>query len=103
MDITSPTLLKLKGILFFFLGLLCAGLLLMFVQPLVSWKVVALLLLCVWAFCRAYYFCFYVLHHYVDGRYRYAGMWDLFLCATGLKKKPKADLKGPESSRAKQP
>ena len=35
----------------------------------------ALLLLAIWAFCRAYYFLFYVIQHYLDPRYRYAGLW----------------------------
>ena len=32
--------------------------------------------LAVWAFCRAYYFAFYVIEHYVDGAYRFVGLWD---------------------------
>lgn len=74
MDITSPTLLKLKGLLFAFLGLLAGGLLL---APVFSWEGLGLFVIAVWAFCRAYYFCFYVLHHYVDPEFRYAGMIDL--------------------------
>ncbi len=35
-----------------------------------------LLLLMIWAFCRAYYFAFYVIEHYVDGEFRYAGLID---------------------------
>jgi hypothetical protein len=74
MDITSPGLLKLKGALFLFLGLLSGTVLLL---PIFSWRSLGLLLLTVWAFCRAYYFCFYVMHHYVDARFRYAGLWSL--------------------------
>jgi hypothetical protein len=33
-----------------------------------------LLLLTVWAFCRFYYFAFYVIEHYVDSTYRFAGL-----------------------------
>ncbi|MGC4013171.1 MAG: hypothetical protein QM755_01445 [Luteolibacter sp.] len=62
MDITSPFLLKLKGALFAFLGLLAGAVLL---APIFSWQALGLFLIAVWAFCRAYYFCFYVLHHYV--------------------------------------
>jgi hypothetical protein len=75
MDITSPTLLKLKGLLFALLGLLSATLLLL---PILSWRSAALLAITVWAFCRAYYFCFYVMHHYVDPSFRYAGLLNLF-------------------------
>ena len=74
MDITSPFLLKLKGALFAFLGLLAGTVLLL---PVLSWQAIGLFVISVWAFCRAYYFCFYVLHHYVDPSFRYAGMVDL--------------------------
>jgi hypothetical protein len=73
MDITSPALLKMKGSLFACLGLLSGALLLV---PAFSWRAFALLVICVWAFCRAYYFCFYVLQHYVDPSFRYAGIFD---------------------------
>lgn len=71
MDITSPRLLKLKGALFILLGLLAASLLLF---PNFSWRDLVLLSLSIWAFCRAYYFCFYVLEHYADPTFRYAGL-----------------------------
>jgi hypothetical protein len=74
MDITSPALLKAKGALFFCLGLLSAALLL---APAFSWRALALLAVCIWAFCRAYYFCFYVMQHYADPSFRYAGLLDL--------------------------
>lgn len=74
MDITSPRLLKIKGALFLFLGVLSGGLLL---APFFSWTSLGLLLISIWAFCRAYYFCFYVLQHYADPEFRYAGMADL--------------------------
>jgi len=72
MDITSPKVLKAKGLLFLLLGTF-AGLLLLL--PQFSWRSLILLLLTIWAFCRAYYFCFYVLHHYADPSFRYAGLW----------------------------
>jgi len=74
MDITSPRVLKLKGALFLVLGTLAAGLML---APDFSWRSSALLLVCIWAFCRAYYFCFYVMEHYADPGFRYAGLIDL--------------------------
>jgi hypothetical protein len=84
MEITSPKILKLKGALFLFLGLLSAWLLL---APAFSWKSLGLLFLCVWAFCRAYYFGFYVLQHYADPSFRYAGLIDLLkYLARGRKK-----------------
>ena len=74
MDITNPKLLKLKGVLFLLLGLLSAANLLALMPDL---RVLLLLLVCVWAFARFYYFAFYVLHHYADPDFRYSGLWDL--------------------------
>ena len=34
-----------------------------------------LLTISVWCFCRAYYFAFYVIEHYVDPGYRFSGLW----------------------------
>ena len=33
-----------------------------------------LLALAIWAFCRAYYFAFYVIEKYVDPGYRFSGL-----------------------------
>ena len=74
MDITSPKILKLKGALFLLLGLLSAGILIL---PILSWTTVALLVIVIWSFCRAYYFCFYVMQHYADPQFRYRGLVDL--------------------------
>lgn len=72
-DIRSPRLLYCKGLLFLLLGLLSAGLL-----PLEhpSLKVAFLTALAVWSFARAYYFAFYVVQHYIDDQFRFAGLWD---------------------------
>jgi hypothetical protein len=45
-----------------------------------------LLVICVWAFCRFYYFAFYVLEHYADPNFRYAGLLDLLRYLLGSKK-----------------
>jgi hypothetical protein len=71
-DIRSPALLYAKGVLFLIVGCLAAGIVLA-ERP--SWKVTALLALAIWAFCRAYYFAFYVIEHYVDPNYKFAGLW----------------------------
>ena len=34
----------------------------------------ALVTIAVWAFCRAYYFAFYVVERYVDSGYRFSGL-----------------------------
>ena len=33
------------------------------------------LAICVWCFARFYYFAFYVIEHYTDPGYRFAGLW----------------------------
>jgi hypothetical protein len=38
--------------------------------------VFALLLICVWSSCRAYYFAFYVIGRYVDPNFRFSGLFD---------------------------
>jgi hypothetical protein len=71
-DLTSPRMIYAKGLLFLGGGLL-ASLLLLLEQPTI--KVAALLGLAVWCFARFYYFAFYVIEHYVDPGYRFAGLW----------------------------
>ncbi len=72
-DLTSPRLMWIKAGLFAFLGGL-AALLLIVESP--SLRTGVLLATCVWACCRAYYFAFYVVQHYADPGYRYAGLVD---------------------------
>ncbi len=71
-DIRSPRLLYFKGALFLFLGLLSAGLLL---AEHLNWEFAALLALAIWSFSRAYYFAFYVIEHYIDPDFKFAGLW----------------------------
>lgn len=70
-DIKGTRMMWLKGILFLTLGLVSTVLLLV-ESP--HWKTAILLLVAVWAFCRAYYFAFYVIERYVDSRYRFSGL-----------------------------
>src|SRR5262245_58738640 len=71
-DITNPRLLYLKGGLFVVCGLLASALLL---WECPSVKVAVLLAIAIWSFARAYYFAFYVVQHYADPGYRFAGLW----------------------------
>jgi len=73
-DLTNPAWIKAKGILFLFLGLL-SGALLTLERP--TLRAAGLLLLTIWAFCRFYYFAFYVLERYVDPSYRFSGLFSL--------------------------
>ncbi len=70
-DIKSPRLLYAKGALFVLGGIMASGLILA-EHP--SVKVALLLAIAVWCFARAYYFAFYVVEHYVDPSYKFAGL-----------------------------
>lgn len=74
-DLKSPALLYFKGGLMLATGLLAAALLLLDRPDLRS---VLLLGIAIWGFCRAYYFAFYVVEHYIDPGYRYAGLTSFF-------------------------
>lgn len=71
-DLKNTKLIYLKGFLFLLIGLSASALLLIEAPRL---KVALLLGLAVWGFARAYYFAFYVIQHYVDDRYKFAGLW----------------------------
>jgi hypothetical protein len=70
-DITNVKLLWIKGGIFLLIGVVASALLLLESRSL---KVALLLALAVWAFCRAYYFAFYVIEHYADPGYRFSGL-----------------------------
>ncbi len=70
-DLTNPKIIKLKGVLFLVAGILASVLLLIDTPNL---RTAALLVIAIWSFCRFYYFAFYVIGHYVDPAYRFAGL-----------------------------
>jgi hypothetical protein len=70
-DLKNKHLIVGKGLLFLLIIVLSsAGLLCLAPER----RTVVLLAVLVWASARSYYFLFYVLHHYVDERYQYAGV-----------------------------
>lgn len=71
MDLTNPRWMHLKAALFILIGLTCFALLLLEHPTLTT---ATYLLLMSWAFCRAYYFAFYVIEHYVDHQYKFSGL-----------------------------
>lgn len=71
-DLKDPRWIYAKGFLFLLTGILAAGLLL-FEHP--TLKDAALLAMAIWCFARFYYFAFYVIEHYVDSEYKFAGLW----------------------------
>lgn len=68
----TPRWIKLKAALFLLIVFVASGLLLARTPELSS---ALLLAVALWAACRAYYFAFYVLQHYFDPQFRYAGLW----------------------------
>lgn len=70
-NLSDPTWINVKGILFLCLGLLSATLLFL-EHP--TPKVGMLLMVAIWSFCRFYYFAFYVIEHYVDPSYQFSGL-----------------------------
>ncbi len=83
--------------LFLLLGLIAGGLL---IARLSDWASVALLCIVVWAFCRAYYFAFYVIERYVDPRFRFAGLFDFARYAIGGKPADKQDVVANDNIRS---
>lgn len=83
-DITDPRLLWLKFVLFVVLGLLALGIALLLFP---SVRLAVLMLVGVWAFCRAYYFAFYVVEHYADPEYKFAGLGSFLRYAWGKRKR----------------
>lgn len=71
-DLSSKRLIVAKGLMFLVLAGVTATLLLLEAPSLRV--AAALIVILVWASCRFYYFLFYVLQHYVDPGYRYAGL-----------------------------
>ena len=70
-DLTDPRWIKFKALLFLLVGILSA-ILLILDEPTI--RAVLLLTICIWCFCRCYYFAFYVIEHYVDPGYRFSGL-----------------------------
>jgi hypothetical protein len=78
--IQNPRIIYFKGFLFLATGIV-AGATLLVQAP--SLQIAVLLAICVWCFCRFYYFAFYVIQHYVDPEYRFAGLLDFFRYMSG--------------------
>jgi len=70
-DLSNPFWIKLKGLLFLFVGI--ASVILLFIEN-PTWRTAALIALAIWSFCRFYYFAFYVIDKYVDPSYKFSGL-----------------------------
>lgn len=71
-DLKNKRTIYLKAFLFIAIGAISGGLLL---AQSFAWPTAALLCLVIWSFCRVYYFAFYVIEHYVDPQFRFAGLF----------------------------
>lgn len=71
MDLQNPKWMYLKAAMFLAIGVTCSALVWLDRPTLLT---AALLALMSWAFCRAYYFAFYVVEKYVDHEHRFSGL-----------------------------
>ena len=71
-DLKNSIMIWLKGAMFLLIGIVSAVLLIVESPTL---RCGLLLGISIWSFCRAYYFAFYVIEHYVDPSYRFSGLW----------------------------
>ncbi|MES2568772.1 MAG: hypothetical protein V4710_01805 [Verrucomicrobiota bacterium] len=97
-DLTNPRVIRLKGILFLFAGLLSSTLLILEAPSL---RIAFLLVVALWSFCRFYYFAFYVIEHYVDPGFRFAGLGAFlkYLLMRGVKKGRSASVESGKGGR----
>lgn len=72
-DLKNSKAIYMKGLLFLIAGITAGGLI---VARTMDWQIIVLLSICVWCFCRFYYFAFYVIQHYVDDGFRFSGLID---------------------------
>lgn len=74
-DLKNPNIIVFKGILFLVLGVFATVYLIVLAPRL---EVVVLLAISIWAFCRFYYFAFYVIEKYVDSTFKFSGLFSAF-------------------------
>ena len=90
-DLKNPKIIILKGMMLLFIGIASAALLLVSCW---SIKNLALIMLTIWGCCRFYYFAFYVIQHYVDDDYRFAGLGSFFIYLIQRNKHQEPDPEG---------
>lgn len=74
-ELKSPKWIIAKGLLFLLAGGLACAIAILRYPTL---ELAILLGLAIWCFARFYYFAFYVIEHYVDASYRFAGLLSAF-------------------------
>jgi hypothetical protein len=83
-DIQNPRWLYIKAALLLGVGLLGSAILIVQCPSLIH---AAVLAVAVWGFCRAYYFAFYVIEHYADPGYKFAGLLSFAKYAWGRRQR----------------
>jgi hypothetical protein len=73
-DLRSHRWMWVKAALFVLIGVTSCALILLQLPDL---RILLLLSLAIWAFCRAYYFAFYVLERYIDPSFRFSGLFSV--------------------------
>jgi hypothetical protein len=73
-DLRSHRWMWVKAALFVLIGVTSCALILLQLSDL---RILLLLSLAIWAFCRAYYFAFYVLERYIDPSFRFSGLFSV--------------------------
>lgn len=73
-DLKSPRVIKIKGLLFLLIAVLASAQILALHS---DWQTAILLACAIWGACRFYYFAFYVIAHYTDPSFKYAGLLHL--------------------------
>jgi hypothetical protein len=84
-DLHSHCWMWVKAALFVVIGTVASTLILI---QLPDWRIALLLILAIWAFCRAYYFAFYVIEKYIDPTYRFSGLFSAIRYLLGKRPPP---------------
>ena len=92
-DLKNPRWIYAKGWLFLLGGFMASALV---VAENPTLKTVILLTVAIWCFCRFYYFAFYVIEHYVDPNFKFAGLFAFVRYQLRQRSRPATDRpKGP--------
>jgi hypothetical protein len=75
-DLKSKNAILAKGFLFLAMGVIAVVIIGIESR---SWRVIVLTLVAAWAFCRFYYFMFYVIEKYVDPSFKFASLTDFLM------------------------
>ncbi len=73
-DLKSTRWMWIKAGLFAVIALVSSALILI-QDP--DWHILLLLAAAIWAFCRIYYFAFYVIEKYIDPSFKFSGLFSV--------------------------